>query len=239
MELQFKTNLNCGSCVEKVKAYLDAEPSLTSWSVDTKDPQKILTVSGVTPNPEAIRQAIARGGFKILGPVEELSASLPVTTETYRPLILIFGYLLLSVILVQLSQNSWDVVEAMAHFMGGFFLVFSFFKFLDLQKFADAYASYDIIAKRARAYGFAYPFIELLLGAAYLGGVLPLLTNTVTLIVMGLSTVGVVQAIRDKRAIQCACLGTVFNLPMSKVTLFEDLLMVAMAVTMLVVHQSP
>ena len=33
--------------------------------------------------------------------------------------------------------------------------------------------------------------------------------------------------------IRCACLGTVFNLPMSAVTLIEDLLMIGMAVAML------
>ena len=50
---------------------------------------------------------------------------------------------------------------------------------------------------------------------------------------MGLSAVGVVKALVAKRKIQCACLGTVFNLPMSRVTLIEDGLMIAMAAVML------
>ena len=49
------------------------------------------------------------------------------------------------------------------------------------------------------------------------------------LALMGVSSIGVVQSLLKKRAIQCACLGTIFNLPMTKITLFEDLLMVAMA----------
>jgi len=52
--------------------------------------------------------------------------------------------------------------------------------------------------------------------------------------VMGVSTVGVVQSLLARRKIRCACLGTVFNLPMSSVTLTEDLLMVGMAAAMLV-----
>jgi hypothetical protein len=36
-----------------------------------------------------------------------------------------------------------------------------------------------------------------------------------------------------KRKFQCACLGAVFNLPMSTITLVEDLLMVGMAGAML------
>ena len=44
-----------------------------------------------------------------------------------------------------------------------------------------------------------------------------------------------VKSLLQRRKIQCACLGTVFNLPMSYVTLTEDLLMVAMAGAMLIV----
>jgi hypothetical protein len=44
---------------------------------------------------------------------------------------------------------------------------------------------------------------------------------------------GVTQALLQKRRIQCACLGTVFNLPMSKVTFIEDALMAVMAMFML------
>jgi hypothetical protein len=50
---------------------------------------------------------------------------------------------------------------------------------------------------------------------------------------MGVSAVGVVKALLARRKIRCACLGTVFNLPMSKITLIEDGLMLAMAAGML------
>ena len=121
-------------------------------------------------------------------------------------------------------------MRAMGHFMAGFFLVFSFFKLLDLRAFADAYGTYDVVAAKWPLYGFVYPFIELVLGAAYLGHFAPLATNAVTLAVMGVSLV----AVATKRKIRCACLGTVFNLPMSLVTLVEDGLMLTMATAMLI-----
>ena len=102
-------------------------------------------------------------------------------------------------------------MRAMANFMGGFFLAFSFFKLLNLRGFADAYQTYDVLARPGRAYGYVYPFIELTLGVAYLVRFIPLLTNLVTLVVMLTSIVGVTQALLQKRRIQCACLGTVFN----------------------------
>jgi len=70
---------------------------------------------------------------------------------TYRPLLLIVAYLLVGSLLVQVSQHGMSSVhwhEAMRYFMAGFFLVFSFFKLLDIPAFADAYAGYDLLAKR-------------------------------------------------------------------------------------------
>jgi hypothetical protein len=118
--------------------------------------------------------------------------------------------------------------------MAGFFLVFSFFKLLNLQAFADAYATYDLVAAKSRAYALAYPFLELALGIAYLVRFQPFATNLATLVLMTIGTVGVARSLLSGDRIQCACLGTVFNLPMSSVTLIEDLSMALMAAAMLV-----
>jgi len=134
----------------------------------------------------------------------------------------------------EITAGQFDWMRAMGNFMGGFFLAFSFFKLLNLQGFVDAYQTYDVIARPVRAYGYVYPFIELGLGIAYLVRLAPVVTNLFTLVVMLVSVVGVTQALLQKRRIQCACLGTVFNLPMTKVTFVEDALMAGMAVVMLV-----
>jgi hypothetical protein len=107
--------------------------------------------------------------------------------------------------------------------------VFGFFKLLNVPAFADAYRGYDVVAKVWPGWGYVYPFVEVALGAAYLANVVPVAVNVVTLVVMGVSTVGVVQSVLNKQKIRCACLGTVFNLPVSTVTLVEDGLMAAMA----------
>jgi hypothetical protein len=128
---------------------------------------------------------------------------------------------------VRAGSFVWD--RAMGNFMGAFFIAFSFFKLLDLRGFADSYSMYDVVARRVPAYGYVYPFIELLLGVAYVTGFQPFTTNLATLVVMGVSSIGVIQSLVNKQKIRCACLGTVFNLPMSTVTLVEDGLMIAMA----------
>lgn len=118
--------------------------------------------------------------------------------------------------------------------MAGFFLVFSFFKLLDLRGFADAYRGYDILARALPFWAFVYPFVELALGVAYLTNSFPLATNVTTLALMLIGAVGVLRSLLNKRAIRCACLGTALNLPMTTITLVEDLGMAAMAGAMLV-----
>lgn len=154
--------------------------------------------------------------------------------ETYKPILLIFAYITIVTLSVEFIHGVFDWSRWMEHFMAGFFLVFSFFKLLDLQGFADSYSTYDIIAKRWRGWGYVYAFIELGLGIAFLTGFEPLFTNAVTFVVMSISIIGVLQSVLNKRKIKCACLGAVFNLPMSRVTIIEDALMIGMSGIMLV-----
>ena len=149
---------------------------------------------------------------------------------------MIVAYIIGGSVLVQIGLKGMGSVtldETMRYFMAGFFLVFSFFKLLDIRAFADAYSGYDLLAKRWRGWALLYPFVELALGLAYLANLSPVATYWVTIFVMGFSAIGVVQAVLNKRSIQCACLGTVFKLPMTTVTIVEDLGMVAMAAWML------
>mgnify|MGYP003615503943 FL=1 len=125
-------------------------------------------------------------------------------------------------------------MQAMNIFMAGFFLTFSFFKMLDLKGFAESYSMYDIVAKKIKAWGYVYAFVELALGIAYATNFQPLVTNLVTLVVMAISIIGVLQSVLNKRKIQCACLGAVFDLPMSTVTIIEDALMIVMSGIMLI-----
>jgi len=153
--------------------------------------------------------------------------------ETLRPLILIFLFITIVSVINSMQDGQLDVMQWMNTFMAGFFLVFSFFKLLDVKAFADSYSTYDLLAKRVKGYGYVYPFIELALGLAYLIHFEPEITYFATIVIMGFSSIGVIQSVLDKKKIKCACLGAVFNVPMTTVTIIEDLLMVVMAVFML------
>ncbi len=55
----------------------------------------------------------------------------------------------------------------------------------------------------------------------------------ITLIVLGITTIGVTKTLLDKKSIQCACLGTALKLPMTKATFIENSIMIVMAIIML------
>ena len=153
--------------------------------------------------------------------------------DTYKPIIIVFTYLTGLTLLVEFSSSSFDLMHWMKNFMAGFFIVFSFFKMLDLSSFASSYSTYDVVAKKWYTWGLIYPFVELIFGILFLTDFQMLFTNATTFIVMGISSIGVIQSLLKKRKIRCACLGAVFNLPMSSITLIEDLLMVGMSAGML------
>lgn len=120
-------------------------------------------------------------------------------------------------------------VPAMVAFMGWFFLVFGTFKAVRLRGFVAAYREYDVLAKRSRAYAYTYPFLEIAIGVAYLWQVLLVPVSVFVCALMLVGAWGVWLKLRAREAVPCACLGAVFKIPMTYVTLGEDVLMAVMA----------
>ena len=245
MQATISTSMTCGSCVSKVRPFLDSEPSIVRWEPDLNDPRKLIRAELVPDAiPGRLVDLVQQAGFTAALIPDEPSQKAqtePVLQQskfnllTYQPLFLVITYVIGLSALVQFQQSAWLWSGFMTYFMGFFFLGFAFFKLLNVAKFADAFSTYDIVAKRSRIYGLLYPWIEVGLGLLFVTGTWLLAANIATAIVMSIGLIGVVAAVRKKQVIQCACLGTAFNLPMSVVTIIENSVMIAMAVMMLLV----
>ncbi len=222
------TGMTCTSCEAKVKSTLLLVENVTNVEVSKDENSATITMDKHIPLSNFQRVLDPQYQISAINH-SEISEQTKSWFETYKPILLIFFYISLVAILIQFKNETFNLMETMQYFMAGFFLVFSFFKFLNLKGFAESYAMYDVVAKRVSAWGYIYAFIELGLGIAYLINFKPILTNIVTFVVMSISIIGVLQSVFNKRKIQCACLGAVFNLPMSTVTIFEDALMIAMS----------
>ena len=232
------TGMTCGSCVAKVKSKLLMLGDVENAEVKLESPQAIITMQK-NIDTDVLQSAIGKAGNYTISDADSNmnhsaeSDSSEKWFQTYKPVLLIFAYITVVALIGGWSDQDMQWTEAMRIFMAAFFLTFSFFKMLDIRAFADSYSMYDIVAKQWKGYGFIYPFIELGLGILFAIGMYPVFTNVLTLIVMSISLVGVLQSVLNKRKIQCACLGAVFKLPMSTITVIEDGLMILMSGVML------
>ncbi len=227
--------MTCMGCVAHVKEALESIDGVKSADVSLEE--NSAKVESENINLNQLKQALGDGKYAINAsePVDHLEETpLPEKTlTTYKPLILIVSFIAGVSVLAQYPFGDFSGGLWMRHFMAGFFIVFAFFKLLNLEGFANSYIMYDLLAAKWKGWGYIYPFVELLLGALYLINFEPFYTNIATIIILGFSSLGVIKSNLDKRQIKCACLGDVFNLPMSTVTIVEDLGMVGMAMIMI------
>ena len=214
------TGMTCAGCARKVETALKA---LAADAVVTLVPPRV-SVSGAST--AQMNVALAQiGKYRVVDQVPALQ--IPEFVKTFYPLFLVMGLIAVS------SLAAHSFMGWMMNFMAGFYIVFGAFKLLDVPAFASSYSQYDVVAKLFRPWAYAYPFVELALGFAFLFGFNMIALSWIALVLSLVGTLGVVQALQSKKTIQCACLGTVFKLPMSTVTVVENLGMAAMAAWML------
>lgn len=152
--------------------------------------------------------------------------------KDYWPLLSLIVVCVLAAVAIA-SHTTLNGYTWMHNFMGIFFVVFGLLKSFNPQKFADGFSMYDLLAKWLRPYAYVYICLELLLGLFYLSYFYPTFTYSLTLVLMVFSSLGVITALRRGLKVNCACMGSVLKVPLSTVTLSEDLVMALMSIIML------
>ena len=228
--------MTCGNCKAKVTDTLERIEGVQSVEVDlasksaTIDMDKhipLKTMRNALPDKYTITEKdvdMPTSGFEDMVEKSKL--------QQLKPLFIILGYITTASVL--LHREDWNLGEMMIDFMGLFFIVFSFFKMLDISGFASSFSMYDPIACKAPFYGKVYPFLETLLGLMLLFRYQVDIALLATIVLLGITTYGVTKTLLAKRAIKCACLGTALDLPMTEATFIENAIMIVMSVIMLV-----
>ncbi|QXP59468.1 heavy-metal-associated domain-containing protein [Olleya sp. HaHaR_3_96] len=232
------TGMTCNGCKASVEKALQSIKQVTDVSVNLEQAEATIHCSQLIPIDQL--QGALSDKFKIQDRQKakhRSAASGAINNQKSEwkqlfPLFLIFGYISAAAII--LNYKPWDGSGVMLDFMGLFYIVFSFFKLLDLKGFPESFKMYDPLAKAIPGYGFVYPFIELALGLLFLTRVQLPLALIATIVILGVTTIGVSKTLLSKKTIQCACLGTALKLPMTKATFIENTIMLIMAVWMLI-----
>jgi cation transport ATPase len=236
------SGMTCSGCEAKVESLLSKVNHVENVSINLLKGEAIIEMTEHIPTTELKTALQNYPKYKIekVDLTHEMKpASLKESTswvDTYKPILIIGIYIIGITFLIGFANGNFIWQNWMQDFMAAFFLVFSFFKFLDLRGFADGYSTYDIIAGKWKEWSYVYAFVELGLGILYLLKFNPLFTNAITFVVMSISIIGVLRSILNKRQIKCACLGAVFNLPMSTVTIVEDAVMIVMSAATIIYY---
>lgn len=225
--------MTCNGCRTSVEDKLNAISLVKKASVSLENSEAIIEMEELI-SIETFQKALS-SKYTIFK--KEATENVMVSSGTSElkqlfPLFLIFGYITVAAVL--LNSSPWNGTAFMLDFMGLFYVVFSFFKLLDLKGFPESFKMYDPLAKMFPVYAWVYPFIEVVLGVMFLMRIEISMALILTIIILGITTVGVIQTLLNKKSIQCACLGTALKLPMTKATFIENSIMIVMAIIMLI-----
>ena len=228
------TGMTCNGCRSSVEKALSELPEIEQVVVQLEQSEAV--VHSENEVPLMMLQAALPNKYVISAKNAEAEVvptggDNPSKLHQLKPLLLILLYI--SVTAILLHVENWNLQGFMFDFMGLFFIVFSFFKLLDLKGFPVSFRMYDPLAKVVPVYAWLYPFIEIALGLLFLMRYQTTIALVVTLVVLGITTLGVTKTLLDKKSIRCACLGTALKLPMTEATFIENAIMIVMAVWML------
>ncbi len=232
--------MTCNGCRSHVEEILSKVKSVSKATVELETAQATIEMESHIPieifqEALPIKYRITENKEKNVFATSDINIKQIEVEKTklqqLKPLLLIFFYITIASVLLHYKAWSWS--EFMLDFMGLFYIVFSFFKMLDLKGFTESFRMYDPLAKQVTVYGKIYPFIESILGLMILMRFEVTIALIITLIILSITTLGVIKTLLDKRSIRCACLGTALKLPMTEATFIENAIMIVMAVLML------
>ena len=233
MKTTFKiSGMTCNGCRSTVENKLSSLDGIDNVQVDLTNGE--VTVYSKNPISFSLISNSLPSKYKVISKRDAKDNEIIKSSKIkqLKPLFIILGYI--SVTSILLNFRNWNSTNAMLDFMGLFYIIFSFFKILDIKGFSKSFKMYDPLAKKITIYGYIYPFIEILLGLMFLTRIEVNIALLITIIILGITSVGVTQTLLNKRMINCACLGTTLKLPMTEATFIENAIMIIMAIILLI-----
>lgn len=142
-----------------------------------------------------------------------------------------FNYLYLTYKTKESEESEERTKELMPRTMGTIFLVLGLLKLTDLQSFSKIFAKYDIVAKRVPVYGYLYPFLEIMIGLSLFVKDYRVNAYKTILVLMTIGLLGISGIMVSKKGstLRCGCMGSLFHVPLSYVTISENIVMIAMS----------
>ena len=197
--------IKCNKCIDEVLNDLKTNKELNLIEINFNEKQ--LKVSSTKKLTKEKMQSYLKPKYKLteITKKENLNKISLNKIQQLYPLFLILTYILISSLI--LNYNNLVINDFILDFMGQFFIIFSFFKFLNLRGFKNSFKIYDPLAKKFNFYGWTYPIIETLVGISFLMRFEYQIFAYVSILILTPTTIGVIKTLNREEKIKCACLG--------------------------------
>lgn len=206
-----------------------------NWLTTREQIEEFKAQHGVTTTPQAFINSERIGGYEDLRRYFSKKVQEP-NEESYRPVIVLF---IITALMALATSHAFTgnpfTIRALGWFVAFSMVVLALLKLQNVESFSTMFLNYDLLAKNWVPYSYIYPFAEGLAGILMIAGALNWISIPVALFIGSIGAISVFKAVYiDKRELKCACVGGQSNVPLGFISLTENLMMIAMAVSMLI-----
>lgn len=228
--------MTCQGCADNIQNGLNNQSFINKANVSLQE-SKLTIDSDSTLDINSLNSIVSTlGNYKIQPNTTNILSEIVNYFTSKKPIVIALSIVILSSLAMQISDETFNLNKWFMSYMGIFFIIFSFLKLLNVSGFSMTFKKYDLISKIIPPYATSYPFIELSLGIIFLTQTQSILiyANAFTLIFMVSQTIGIIRSLSKSEQIQCACMGSAVDVPLSSLTVVENITMIAMATYMII-----
>ena len=209
------------------------------WLTSREQTDEFKVQHNVKTTPQIFIDGQRIGGYEDLRSYFGKKIRDPKATS-YQPVITIFLITALMAFATSFAlKGSIFAPRTIGWFISFSMTVLALLKLQNLEGFSTVFLNYDILAKKWVTYSYIYPFAEAIAGILMIAGALNWISIPLALFIGTVGAISVFKAVYiDKRELKCACVGGDSNVPLGFISLTENLMMIGMAVSMLIVEFS-
>lgn len=223
----------------KAKDLLQREGYLVedNWLTSREQTDMFKVEHNVKTTPQIFIDGQRIGGYEDLRRYFGKKIRDPNATS-YQPVITVFLITALMALATSFAATgNFFTPRTLAWFIAFSMTVLALLKLQNLETFSTMFLNYDLLAKKWVMYSYIYPFAEATAGILMIAGILPWISIPLALLIGTIGAISVCKAVYiDKRELKCACVGGSSNVPLGFISLTENLMMIAMAISMLIME---
>ena len=140
---------------------------------------------------------------------------------------------ILIIYIINLYYLKWNIdtkekkLLLIKNIIASILISFGLIKLYNLYEFVSIFSKYDIITQYLPIYAYIFPFLEILLGLSIIiikkNIYIQKIYQMIVLYTI-INLIGIYNGLQSKIPLKCGCMGSYFDLPLSNLTIIENLM---------------